>query len=956
MNEKQNYQGMLLILKKRMKCIQEDDECQFKIFGHYDGLDIWFVEHWFEMRPKGVTERDGNISLEDNFRDKYILKVYFPNETKIKKLFSEHGVTMDYGIWKTVSRRISQRSGQENDEYKRLCSEYPFLSLVLLNISEPMVQKPGDVFHRIGTCIANASAKAGVNIKDIHGALFPSLGFCDYVLMFLSKNLEEVMHFLDYLKEEKVPDEKKPAISSLYPIIGFEKLGLEKLDDLSIENINISVRINLQEGVSNRWFQNKLKENLPVNMKDSVMNQLFGNSDCLLMPSVSFKDCIPLYFGEKIFSPESPFFCQYICQMHSSVRISPSPCEQGENVGEYGEELGKWLETRRNTIEKYRSQFWNIIKILNDTAEKYEMPIRTVNGIQNMMKTFLDLIRSSHCFDLEKIIGQMFDALLKNIDRNLSYAKDLGDDRERTMIHEMWSALGFFREFVGGYLNDMQRSDRSFIEGHILAHQSIGSSTKLLLFYNSFVACVSKKLEAIENDSKEYTFLVTSGGTDVTEAIDLFSHLDSAESGNYPMIVLAIPEMSLYDIRGTMFRLLHECLHFCGERKRKERYIRVLEAVSAYSAMFFCKMENVRSKELFMQNVFLNLKHIFSEKKMEEISEKWEKEIEGIYIDTEQSVQKVIQELFESNLEMNSADYYGRYLYDFIEEVAYKNVFVPNMPEDDALEKNLSSQLYEAFQELRIHYAEKLEEILYEEGIPFSNANFMEQAARGKSQLPEKRRIYDIENRGFVAELMEYYMGKETECQYLILDDGDEIHFRDLLNNLRGMFKECFADCIAAKILGADFADVVMGTFYETWDEERAFPSNSFEKLRRMTEIDILNADADSLRAGIARTKRYWEDNGYTIHALKDDADIERLTNRILGDYDKRDYDSLLNPVENYLRECMELYSDVQSFENEREIFELAAFQKKGDLLMLLDKISDSWKMYAEVDKGNADS
>ena len=136
----------------------------------------------------------------------------------------------------------------------------------------------------------------------------------------------------------------------------------------------------------------------------------------------------------------------------------------------------------------------------------------------------------------------------------------------------MWSALGLFRKYVGDYLSDMRRSDRSLIEGHTLVHQSIGSSTKLLLFYNRFVSEVAEKLVESEEDSKEqkYVFLVTSGGSDVTAAHDLFSHLDPTLEGKEDIIVLTIPEMSLYDIRGTMFRLLHECLHF-AERENARR-------------------------------------------------------------------------------------------------------------------------------------------------------------------------------------------------------------------------------------------------------------------------------------------------------------------------------------------------------------------------------------------------
>ncbi|MDO4305397.1 MAG: hypothetical protein Q4C77_01070 [Eubacteriales bacterium] len=323
---------------------------------------------------------------------------------------------MDYQLWRIISSGKNNTNEEIRKKYESICSEYPFLSLVFLNVSEPMVQQSGDLMEFIGSCIMNAADKAEVQMNEVHGALFPSLGFCDYLLLFLSKNPEQVMSLLDCLKEEKVPGQVTPVISNFYPITGFEQSGLNNLGNLQINNVEISVRINLQEGVSNRWFQKKLEQALPVEMKESSMFPLFGNTDCLWMPNVPFRDCIKLYYGEGIFSPDSPFFKKYICHMHSAIRINNfrKPCEEEpEDVDD--EELTAWHAERTKSLEIYKQQFTILINRLEKAAEEYKVPIRTVYGIQNVMKMFLNLIRSSHCFDLEFILGRMFSALDKNI-------------------------------------------------------------------------------------------------------------------------------------------------------------------------------------------------------------------------------------------------------------------------------------------------------------------------------------------------------------------------------------------------------------------------------------------------------------------------------------------------------------------------------------------------------------
>lgn len=959
MNKREAYSGMLLMLKKRMKCVPKGDCPQFKIFGHYDALDIHLVEEWYQMRPQGVKMREGNISLQDDYRDKYTLKVYFPDEEKQKKLCQlgkPEQSKMDYQIWKIISSGKNAQNEEMRSKYENICAEYPFLSLVFLNISEPMVRQNGELIELVGTCIMNAADKAEVQIKEIHGALFSSLGFCDYVLLFLCKNPKQVMSLLDCIKEEKVSGQAAPVISNFYPITGFEEAGLSNLENLQISDVEISVRINLQEGVSNRWFQQKLKDVLPEEMKESKMFPLFGSSDCLWMPTVPFRDCIKLYYNAEIFSPDSEFFQNYICHMHSSIRIK-NFTELSESCMPHEDEddLAAWHNIRKNELEAYRQQFTLLINKLENAASEYKIPIRIVYGIQNVMKMFLDLIRSSHCFDLEVVLGKMFAALNENVDYNLRIISALtGVDRENS-IHNLWKALKLFREFVGSYLSDMQRSDRSFIEGHSLIHQSIGSSTKLLLFYNRIVNEVTEKLVEREEDNKNqtYTFLVTSGGTDVTEAYDLFAHLDPTEGGSSTVVVLSIPEMSLYDIRGTMFRLMHECLHFCGERRRKERYEYVMEALASYSSMFFCRLFMMDVKRSFESDICFNLQHMFDDDVLQEVKDKWEKEIQNKIIKEEKRLKEYICGSFKDNMEMASADYYSKYMYDFIVLVAEAAVFEVAIPEKNGNEcyGGLSRELYESFLNLHLYSASISTEILRETPIkvPFSNAHFIENIVREKLEMCRNEE-YCMNDQLFINACIQAYMGEAVKNPYFKLAEEDIVKFSGVLQTLKMLFKECYADCMAAIILNGNITDVVMSIVYETWDMERAFPDTHFEKLRRMVEKDILYGDRTALESGIQDKVECWKVNGYDSPACQKTGDKEKLCQRILGkdDEEEEDYNLLLEPVKEYLRNCLDLFKEnISDFEKEQRIFKYAAFEGENDLQQLLNEINNSWSQYS---------
>lgn len=71
-----------------------------------------------------------------------------------------------------------------------------------------------------------------------------------------------------------------------------------------------------------------------------------------------------------------------------------------------------------------------------------------------------------------------------------------------------------------------------------------------------------------------------------------------------------------------------------------------------------------------------------------------------------------------------------------------------------------------------------------------------------------------------------------------------------------------------------------------------------------------------------------------------------------IGKEEHEAYACLLEPVEEYLRICIEkMQEELGKFQYEREIFRYAAFENEGDLQLFLKEMNCSWKKYAGDEK-----
>ena len=252
----------------------------------------------------------------------------------------------------------------------------------------------------------------------------------------------------------------------------------------------------MKEGVSAAQFKNILDKELGSGWGRSY--RVLGDSDFMLVTNAEFSRVLPLYFNNGSpgpFCPGSTVF-KYIRNMQSELCISDIGAMK--NVASY------FPDENNDLIEQYRERFSVNLEKLKDFLRKNRLPGRIVYGLQIVMKRFLQLIRTKHSFDVERIAGNVFDnffnCVIRSID-DINYidTKINGNSEVEKMkydyLQKFLKALNFFREKVGDYLADMQRSDSLFLEGRSLSHPSIGSATKLLFFHNWYIHRAKEKID-----------------------------------------------------------------------------------------------------------------------------------------------------------------------------------------------------------------------------------------------------------------------------------------------------------------------------------------------------------------------------------------------------------------------------------------------------------------------------
>lgn len=920
------FKGVLFTLKKRMQNPNRSDNEHYKyvVFGYYDGLDINCVEQWYELRPKGLMRHKSIVELSDPFIDQYTIKALFPeNTTELEK--------------KGFSYSLFEKIG--DDKFVNEYNEYPFIAMSLINISEDFVRRYKGL-DELNVKMFEFVESSLLKFSDsnlLKCAVFPSIGYSDYIVVFLSSDFEQVAPVIDDLRTKHFDDRSVP-FSSCYTVCGFYKnADVENLKNNA--SVHLSVRVNLGAGIAAKYFMEKfkiaaVKEFKENGLKDEEIQAIiknwekeyystFDNSDSLFLPEYNLYAYLPLYLDDHILNPGHHFFKSHIMNIRTSIRVN------GEILNQCQCNYAIDINNKREIINAYLCRFQEFITNYEKYIAENNLQIRISKSLQQLMKNFLNISQLSHCFDAEKILGKAFDSLIENMEYVFEHA-------DLVKAQDVEETLNEFRNAMGSYLSDIIRSDKLFIEGQTLTHPSIGSATKLLFAYNSIINTFVGNLIASEkNPIGRFTFLIISGGCDKTTAADLFEFL-GIQTECSKLIIITVPEMSLYDVKGTLFRIGHECMHFCGERKRKDRYKHLVKALANTTAR---NLVNI----IYSEDEFYLLLHLIEPYFDLGSNEYQELEIEmhSIFNKYDDKLAKEISDYISTHT------YFTKYGYD---DKTDESLFYLLEIENDLLRdinvasvflsEDMLNRIYDLIMQAEYDKLKDMIECVSKYGVIYSELNTL---------LIQKKYIIRYGKKsetmkGLVDTYFNLYMGdlkcpKEFEIMRKYVQE-----YGVMRSEICYAMREGFADCSAVKILGIKFADFILGFIYEKWNVDETFPETERYILRIGADLKIAfgitGTLSDTNKNAIREKAKYWKERGYEYK------NIEQLIERldcILANYEALGIFKGTEEIEDYLQECM-LEFQIEKFQDIQNFCKISDIVEPKDTYVMMDYLIRQWE------------
>lgn len=962
-----DFQGILLTLKKRVQSIKENDSQHYKylVLGYYDGLDINIVDRWYELRPKGLHMRNLQVNLNAPYIDQYTIRTLMPQN---REEYQEQGFA--YDLWENIGKRDIKKFEKYEKEKRK---KYPYITMAVLNLNEMYVKSQTNLAQMerdIITVLRKSIAETGKTVEELNCAVFPSIGYSDFVILFLTDNLKNASDVIGKMRGT-VSQNKKVVVSNCYSVCGLDKCYFHSTASCQNTNTQITIRINLKEGISSKDFLGILKKEISERLdKTPDVKELkelqkelkdyyyitFGNSDCLLLPDQPLERYLKLHAPGQILNPDDYFFQNYITNVRTSVRIKETD----------DQDKGDKVPVLRKNMERYEADFKAFIESYEEFLEKNTMHIRSSKAIQQVMKNYLNIAQTGHGFDVQHVIGIAFQSLINSM--NYYMAKEMysiedgmseeeKEERERSN-ERIWmekklavDALCIFKNCVGGFTADLTRSDRAFIEGNTLTHPSIGSATKLLFAYSAMLETLTRKF----NVSSGFTFIVTSGGCDKTEAIDLFSFARVDDEIN-KLIIIMVPEMSLYDVQGTLFRMLHECIHFIGDRKRKERYAHLITALAEAIAWDITEIEYCDDRfEAFQNHAALYMdgacKAEFSEFLLKEFSESKEEARKAV----SQAIQKDKRFSEYSKNEQENA-YYASSLRDGILNLkSIVEIFGLNNKKEENLQKQIYMIFYDADRKIVEEICSCLEKKYNDYGLKdkelarriklaVQSYRYLQQNYAFRDAHPLER---DVKLERYIAKYMELFIGNlplNQEKKDII--SGAEYVYTELFQIILFAMVESFADCGAVHILNMKVEDFLLSFIYEIWNIEEAFAMTVENVFRMGADMAVLYGIEGSLsektKAAILQKAERRNEQGYEYKNIQE---MLKRMDEILEEYQQEKYNGIRKEIEDYLKEAMhgEWYSEELG-----NLYTMCDFCSSDKIYEVVNEIINWWKTLGE--------
>ncbi len=913
-----DFKGLLITLNKRKHSLYENDNCEYTYgtFGYYDGMKIDCIENWYDFRPQIVTKHNGNISIEDNFVDKHTIKVFFPSKATID-ILEKRG--FNYQFWGNAEA----------------ITDDPYIVLSQIHLADGCIKIFNNRRNIMESVIKEISLKIKNKIADLHCAIFPSIGYCDLIMLCRCNDIVAINRLIDNFRNMKI--EKQIMVSDIYTISGIHVGAEDKISFSNEDEIKLSLNFQLQAGVTAYDFKNAWNSKISdLSKKYDFLKELTqiefyyssGDKDCALLSQMPISAYAKLYFSKekdveefKILNPGNGFFNTFITNVYTSIS---APVQN---------ETGKIVVNNKNNIDVYKNKFLEFSKEFEVYAIENNIPIRGLRALQKIMKVFLEMLSLGHTFDLEHTIGKAFDVFINNV----KYA--MANYPNYTQY--LSQAMDLFQVYIGNLVGDLFHSDGSFIEGQTFTHPSTGSATKLLLSYSNLLNETMHELLKLNSQEEDrVAFIAVSGGCDATVTYNVFSYFNQEDLYKKTLAIVQIPEMSLFDIKGNLFRLLHECMHMGGNREREKRSDSIIKIVATYYASNFADI--VFDYELIFGKGVEDISNIYPSSFIEE-----EKKIFKSIVDIEKNrfVKEFSQKVSE-NLTMitkdNSGNYYGQ-------ETENSIIMGINLLFNTLSENEFIDDLYYSYMEKHIIILNK---IISEFNMKTGGSvytKFNSELIYQKKMLNQKNRK-DKKAQEFIniyAYCVKYAKNDLANDELYgtfsenAIDATDIIGAQELVQTMMAVMRECHADCCSLKILDISMADFIFSFIYECNDIDHAFP-DFVSAIRLGIDLEVIYGITERLNLeqqnSIRSTWEYWSEQGYQYKSTAEQ--IIQKIDEILQTYSQW-YD-LMSPAVDYVKKCVKTIKKGR-FKFLQELCNYSTMTESSKIYLILNILYKKW-------------
>ncbi len=573
--------GLLLEMKKRRLFLEEDDTGNFDylLFGNFDGIRLKNANEWYDFAPSIDMDQNaadkGDRKLKDElYITTYILKLIYPQALPPGDF--------NYELW---------REGAAVELPK---DNAPFFALVMINISKSLAgeyEQSAKLFEFVAKMIEAIDEQKPGALASLNCGLFESLGYYDYVIFVRTGSPDNLVRLLDILKTARCRS-GAPAVSASYTVLGIHNwmrrnaampAGYAGAFSQS-ENYLKQVIVNLQlkPGGDITDIIHSLALSREGTVEHDCVNSNWDVS--LVIRADQLGALIPEYFKNGGLNPGTPVYNRNV--------LSKSTMFYFKTVDSQGKKTQAPMTQAPTKIE---AEYDAVFRCYKELRDRDHLTQRLTTALRQTVQRYLNLVRSEHAFELDYLLKPVMNSLFKNMERSNKLlmndsgsGEDTAREREAAWL-EYDTALRAFRDLVGGFLADISLSDKYFIEDSQLKHPPIGSATKLIFFYNLLVSELVSSINT--NEDTTYSFLVKSGGSDEVSVSNLFNHLPPHRPGETRhsedcLLVIELPERVLYNIRASVYAILHETFHIVGNRNRQLRYQQTVAAVSDFLAEF----------------------------------------------------------------------------------------------------------------------------------------------------------------------------------------------------------------------------------------------------------------------------------------------------------------------------------------------------------------------------------